>query len=191
MRLERETLLAGGVALWDASAALPRHRDWKGWPARRHAIERVYTHHSGALGRPGYLGLKHSAQYSARRWPTTPYHYWIPYEAAYDPQGNLVCYRANPDTARSYHTGGPANSHGVAVCWQGDLTHKVPSDSQYEVAEALYPWLVERLGLTRPDQLSYHAESAQYGGSGKPTCPGPAVTRWVEDWRKGLQHPEY
>lgn len=197
MARDFESRLAGGVHLLDVSSQLPTRRG--GWRKRRKPIERIYLHHSGKLGAPGFEGLRRSAQYSVRNkrqkdgtvqqgWPGTAYHYWVPY---HEPAGDVIAvYRANPDSARSYHTGGQPrgpspNDHGLSVVLQGDLRTRPPSHWQIEALEALVPWLQEihRATLSADRWLSWHSESGAFGGNAKPTCPGPHVEAWAREWR--------
>lgn len=192
-RLELE-LPAGndssGVCVWDVSHLLPKRLHPRRADIRPEGqdIERLYTHHSGALGLPGFKGMLNSARYvvGQRDFPGFPYHFWFPYEPVVDPRGCLVIFRGHRDEYRAWHTGGRANDHGVAVCWQGDLRHKEPSPNQLELAEAFYPWAVQRYQLKRPDQLSFHSEADKYGGRKKPSCPGPHVENWLRRWRREL-----
>ena len=183
-----EAEIAGGVALYDVADLLPRH------PTKRYrrrpveAIVRQYHHHSGALGRPGYEGAYRSALYIVRPewrgWPGAPYHYWLSHAPDRDAQRRLAVYRLQPDAVRSYHTGARANTHGIGVCWQGDLSRTEPSPAQVEMAEALVPWLIERHELAVPDGISWHSEAGRWGGKGKPACPGPHVERWLREYRE-------
>lgn len=184
-----EADVAGGVELWDATHVV--NQEPGVWPARSEPIERIYLHHSGALGPLGFDGFRVSAEYSEskKRWPSTAYHYWIPFGEPDAPCIRL--YRGNPDSARSYHTGGQrggpsANGHGLSVCLQGDLRRVKPSSFQVEALEALIPWLQERHAATLSQDrwLSWHSESAEWGGSGKPSCPGPHVEAWARAWRE-------
>ena len=176
--------LAGGVELQDVSEQLPGH----GWGARKAPVERIYLHHSGKLGRGGFAGLRASAQYSVRKgWAGCPYHFWIPFGHGMQSEP-IVVFRANPDEAHSWHTGGAANASGIGVCLQGNLRTKEPSAYQVEALEALIPWLQERFRdtLSSDRWLSFHSESGKWGGSGKASCPGPHVERWAREWR-GVQ----
>lgn len=188
---EFEARVAGGVVLYDVVKALPRHKV-KRYRDRDEPIERVFTHHSGALGRAGFEGMAASARYvvSPKRpwkkngdWPGFAYTYWLAYKADTDRQGNLVIYRGNHDETRSNHTGG-TNDNSIAVVWQGNTTKKPPSSDQIEMAEAFYPWLVERhkATLVQP-ALSFHAEAGKYGGRSKRTCPGSHLEMWLRGYR--------
>lgn len=181
-----EARLAGGVYLWDAT-----YLTADAWPPRPEPVRRVYLHHSGADGALGVAGLYRSDRYSerGRGWPSTAYHYWIP---AGDPAAGrtIRVYHATSDDRRSWHTGGACNDHGVSVCLQGDLRDGLPTSYQLEALEALIPWIVHvrhahTIDRTRP--LSWHSESARWGGTGKPTCPGPHVERWARKWRGELK----
>lgn len=179
-----EAEIAGGVALYDVSHLMPRHPKKKVPTREAKGIVRQYHHHSGALGAKGYEGAFNSARYvvEQRGFPGAAYTYWLSYEPDIAAD-RLAIYRLNRDDAHSWHTGGKANAHGVAVCWQGNLSETNPSDAQYEMAEALIPWLIERHGMALPDCLSWHSEAARFGGRSKKTCPGPHVSAWLESYR--------
>ena len=181
MILEEE--IAGGVALYDASEDLPRREDRYRDPD---GIARLYVHHSGRLGRPGFDGVFNSARYVVvqRGFPGPAYTFWVPYAGEYDDQGRRVLYRCNPDNVRSWHTGGDANRHGVACCLQGNTNKREISPHQIECLEALIPWCVERYGLEMPGGLSWHSEAAKYGGRPKRACPGVSAEAWLRGWRE-------
>jgi hypothetical protein len=187
-----EVEIAGGVALYDVSNLLPKHAKLKYEKRDPAGIVRVYSHHSGALGRSGYAGLLASTKYGIRDtpkkkgWPGQPYTYWYAFEPDVDAEGRIVVYRCNLDATRSYHTGKDANGHGVGVAWQGNLTKQKPSDAQVEMAEAHFPWLHARHNLSQHKPFSFHAEAGEFGGKPKPTCPGPHVTAFVQEYRSKL-----
>ena len=182
------TDIAGGIALYDAVAAMPQHAHRRYARRPESAVVRQYHHHSGALGRPGLEGAQASARYVVdhRGWAGMPYHFWLPHERHVDDQGRLVVYMTQYPWTRSWHTGGDANTHGVGVCWQGDLTEREPSDQQIELAEALIPWIGERLHIHGTDSLSWHSEAGRWGGSQKAACPGPHVVAWLSAYRDGM-----
>jgi hypothetical protein len=167
-----------GVVIYDVSHCLPQHATKRYIKRNPEDISVVFHHHSGALGRAGYEGLAASARYVVNHndWPGCSYTFWLPFVPERDSHGNIVIYRGQPDTARSFHTGGDANRVGIAVCWQGNLSTQVPSAEQYQAAEALELYVRERYG---PLAVSTHAESKLWGGSGRASCPGPNVTRWL------------
>lgn len=173
--------LAKGIALYDVTHVLPRH------PRKLYAerdpaqICRVYHHHSGALGKPGFDGARRSARYvvESRDWPGFAYTFWLAYEADRDPEDRRVVYRCNRDETRSYHTGAQSNTHGVAVCWQGNLREREPSEDQQEMAEALYAWTLGHYQLADDRPHSFHSEAGDFGGRAKSVCPGPHVEAWV------------
>lgn len=177
-----ETMVAGGVALWDIHAMLPTNnpikRDVKG-------IKRIYVHHSGALGRPGIDGAMISANYSINNsgFRSAAYHYWIPYLDLLDPNGNLTILRMNLDNIRSPHTGGEANVHGVGVVLQGNTTAKPLSHSHVQCLQALLPFLRERHVLDK-EWLSWHSEGGRFKGNTKPSCPGRNAETWLKEYRK-------
>lgn len=177
-----EAQLAGGIALYDVSDVLPRHKakNYRNRPVAD--IVRQYHHHSGALGLPGLPGAAGAARYRIRKsgWPGHPYHFWLSYQADRDEQGRIVVYRCQPDAVLCYHTGG-LNGGGLGICWQGNLTKRPPSSDQIEAAEALIPWLIERYpGIG----ISWHSEAARWGGRSKPACPGPFVEDWLREYRE-------
>ena len=182
-----EAALAGGIALWDVSELLPRRRDTK----RQGSIKRLYVHHSGRLGRSGFDGVYNSARYVVvqRKFPGPAYTFWIPYTSQWDWNGSRVVYRCNPDDVRSWHTGGDANSHGIACCLQGNTNKREISQHQIECLEALIPWCVERYGLELPDGLSWHSEAAKYGGRSKRACPGLSAEAWLSGWKEAISIP--
>jgi hypothetical protein len=198
-----EDQVAGGIALYDVSALLPVHKKKKYEERDVGGIVRIYNHHSGALGKSGYEGLLASTKYGIRDkkkkrkngdeyiqkgWPGQPYTFWYSFEPDYDDENRIVIYRANLDVTRSYHTGKDANGHGVGVAWQGNLTKVEPSAAQIEMAEAHFPWCLDRYGLTGADYkpFSWHAEAGEFGGKTKKSCPGPHVTAFVQDYRSRL-----
>lgn len=183
-----ETMLAGGVALYDISHLLPTGsrkystRDPDG-------IVRAYFHHSGADGAQGFDGPYNSTKYvvEKRDFRGAAYHFWFPFEECKDEAGNLVVFRLNKDETRSYHTGLKANTHGLGCCFQGNLSNKLMSANQVELAEAFVPWVLENYLLELDNTpLSYHAEAARFGGKPKPACPGPHVTKWIVDYRESM-----
>jgi hypothetical protein len=179
-----EAVIAGGVALWDVSHLLARHERARYELRPLSGIRRVYVHHSGALGAPGFAGARASARYSVSEegWPGPAYHYWIPAETLRDPYGRLVVLRLNEDRTRCWHTGGEANGHGLGVVLQGDTTAEPLTASHEEGLEALLPWLRRRHELGAP-WLSWHAEAGAYGGKTKETCPGKHAEAWLTAYR--------
>jgi hypothetical protein len=175
-------LIAPGVTIVDVSGALPVHRV-KRWGRRQEAIQRLYVHHSGALGRASLAGFQASAAYDIRAhdWAGSPYHFWAPREPVRT-GGALTLFRGNADDRHTFHTGGKANGHGLALALQGNTSVLPLSDSQIEILEAWIPWALEANALALP-ALSWHSESAQYGGSGKKACPGKAAEAWLRSYR--------
>lgn len=193
-----EAQLAAGVALYDVAGLLPVHRTKR---YRTRAVEdiwRCYIHHSGAAGpdgapdaTDGFGGMLGSARYVVEdddhHWPGFAYTYWLSADPDVDDVGNLCAYRGSPDELRTYHTGGDANTHGIAVCFQGDRTRTPPTAEQLAMADALLPWLVDRHELALDDDtegLSTHSRSRRFGGTGKPSCPGPYLEAYVEALRE-------
>ena len=180
---KEEADLGEGVVLLDVSHLLPVDM-----PESRDAskINRCYHHHSGALGQDGYNGAHASSRYvvGTRGFPSAAYTYWLSFEPDVMRNGQIVVYRLNADDVRSWHTGGDANTYGISVAWQGNLSTRAPSPYQYHAARMLCRWLMTRHSLDSEVPFSYHSESNLYGGSGKKACPGPFVERWVEDFRR-------
>jgi hypothetical protein len=186
-----EAELGPGVALYDVSALLKKTTEAiKEKQKRKDAeqkrpvsqIVRVYHHNSGAKGRDGFAGLLASARFSVehRSFPGAAYTYWLPMLPDVDGAGRFAVYRAQPDDVVSWHTGGAANRHGIAVCWQGNLTAELPSVAQYHMANELCRWLDKRHQLDPKAPHSLHARAGTWGGKAKATCPGPHVDAWVE-----------
>ncbi len=175
--------IAPGVCVVDVGGMLPRHK-WKRWAPRAEAIQRIYIHHSGALGRGGVAGVKASANYEVthNNWAGFAYHLWIPREPVRT-QGALTIFRGNPDHLHTFHTGGKANAHGLGWALQGNTSNLPLSDSQIECLEAAIPWGLDAWGLALPDGLSWHSDSARFGGSGKPACPGKNAVEWLRAYR--------
>jgi N-acetyl-anhydromuramyl-L-alanine amidase AmpD len=180
-----EAVLGDDVVIYDVAGLLPLNRLKKQRTRDTAGICRVYAHHSGALGPAGFDGALASAKFvvSQRGFPSAAYTYWLSYEPDRDASGRIVVYRLNPDERRSWHTGGAANDHGVAICWQGNLRARKPSAEQYLAANALMQRLAERHRLDPQAPLVGHADSERFGGHPKPTCPGPHVEAWIAGWR--------
>ena len=181
-------LIAGGVYIDNAADKMPRHAS-KRFGTRRDSIRRIYVHHSGRLGKPGLEGAIASARYSVTRktntqpngWPGPAYHLWIPYEKfIVDDMYTII--RMNRDFTRCWHTGGPANDHGIGVVLQGNTTKRPMSDFQIECLEALLPYLKSVHHLPDHDWLAWHSIADQYGGKRKPTCPGRHAQQWLENY---------
>lgn len=187
-----EAQVAGGVALWDVTDVLPRHKT-KRYGVRREPVRRLFTHHSGALGRNGYEGMAASARFvtrakllGGRGWAGFAYTFWFARVPDLDARGNLVIYRGNRDETVSNHTGG-TNHNSASVVWQGNSSKLAPSDAQIEMAEAFYPWWLERhrqtLGV---EPLSFHGEAGKHGGRSKRSCPGMYVEGFLTAYRKSI-----
>jgi len=177
-----EAELAGGVHLWDASHLMPRYE-----PKRKQrqeiGIDRLFFHHSGALGRAGLAGALASARYVVRkrRFPGPAYTFWLPAEDLRDKSGALCVLRLNDDAERSWHTGGDANDRGVAAVFQGNTTSKPLTHSHVECAEALIPWCVNRYSLTLPEGVSWHSRATIDGAPrNKKACPGKHAEAWLK-----------
>lgn len=204
-----EVTVASDVAIWDVVSLLPkgpgeyRFRD----PA---SIVRLYVHKSGADGPPGFKGAEVMASYctrakpSGRGWPGAPYHFWIPRDPDKDLFGRYAIYRTQRDGARSFHTGGAANEHGLSACLQGaydgqwDLLSTgrprieiEPTDIQKRMFSALVDWCATGahyalVGKSDP-WLSGHWEADRFGGHSKPVCPGDWARAWVMNYRKSKE----
>jgi hypothetical protein len=174
-----DTALAQNVVLVDVVDELPRRRPF---PKRADEIDRLIIHHSGALGAPGYAGMKGSAQYTIAPKQGKPggrgfaYTFWAPYKPpAFGP---LTIFRGNRDDVRSAHTS-RWNDRGVALVLQGNLgALGGPSTAQITMLEAFVPWAIARYDLVMPQGLTYHREC-----TGKKLCPGGAAEVWIEAFR--------
>ena len=187
---ESETVLAGGVALYDVSDLLPRHdtRTWKRRPLT--AVRRFYVHHSG-MDDPhvdGFAALHVSANYSANvlGWAGTAYHVWLSRRADRDRWGRLVVYRANADDRHTWHTGLLANRHGWSIALEGNTTQQTLSSDQEEALEALIPWARGEFPQLARTWLSMHSEAHRWGGKRKPSCPGRHAEEWIRAYRDAV-----
>jgi hypothetical protein len=179
------------VAVRDVSAELPRS-EVASYDERELPIERVYVHHSGALGADGLRGAMGSARYAVEQkgWAGIAYHYWVPFEAVYDDQGRPLVYQTQPHSACSWHTGGLANRHGLGVVLQGDLSKSGPSEHQRVCLPALLLALRDEVTTLDPSApIAWHSISARWGGSGKPTCPGKPTEAWLREWLQSEDLP--
>lgn len=187
--------IAAGVRVYDVSALLPTHATLR-YATRAEPVQRLYVHHSGAAGRPGFAGVQASARYVTlqKKWarkgvvikgfPGFPYHYWIPANDERDVGGARVLYRTQPDETQCWHTGGEANRHGIGVALQGNTTAAPLTEHHVECLEALLPWLAERHGIDLgSDGLSWHSEAGRYGGRSKAACPGKYAVEWLSAYR--------
>ena len=191
-----DTRLALGVHLWDASHLMPRiEAKRKQRPVK--GIDRLFFHHSGALGRPGLAGALASANYVVKhrknkagdpaRFPGPAYTFWIPAEDLRDSSGALCVLRLNVDSERSWHTGSKANDRGVSAVFQGNTTARPMTHSHEECAEALIPWAVKRYGLRLPDGLGWHSIAKESGGRSKAACPGKGAEAWLRGYLRGYR----
>ena len=189
-----ETVLPGGIAIYDVSDVLPQpKRPRFNTRPRGIKILRVFFHHSGAYGKDGFEGVRNSVRYviNNRNFGARPYHFWLAYKPDVDEHGNIVIYRLAKDEERCWHTGNTANDNGVGCVWQGNLSPRhdgMPSPEQYRMAEALTDWLLDRYELSLPNGLSFHAEAKKWGANkNKANCPGPYVRAWVEERRERIK----
>lgn len=197
----KTTKVASGIILVDISDILPRHKT-KRYRKRSKPISRHFFHHSGRPGKPGFAGVRNMVRYCVehRGWPGSPYTYWIPYfefwwwdflEEISEMRGiiqpendgtigghDLVYFRCQSDELRTYHTGGLANSTGVATAFQGNTTIDGLSESQIEITEAHIPF------VGKP--ISWHSEADRYGGKRKPSCPGRDAEKWLKAYREKM-----
>ena len=191
---EFEARISGGIALYDATAIMPR-REEKRRKRDPSKVTHLFIHHSGALGRPGVDGAWASANYMVNtrkrkngkrlHAPGPAYTFWAPYEDLYDDKDRLVVLRLNPDSERSYHTGGIGNVIGDALCLQGNTSTRPLSHSHEEILEGFIPWWTARKKAVMPECLSMHSESKPFGGSGKRACPGKNAEAWLNGYRRG------
>ena len=184
-----EAVMAPGVALHNVADRLPRGRHRR--KTRRppgQAIDAVFLHHSGALGRDGVRGAVDSARYviKNRGFPCAPYHFWAPRTELRDAKNRLVLLRLVPNETRSWHTGGRANDRGVGIALQGNTSKLPVSWAQVELLEAFYPWISEELGLPWShieSWLGWHSIARRWGArKSKPACPGVDGERWVRGY---------
>lgn len=194
---ERE--LALGIALWDVSHLLPKHPKRSYDERNPELIDRAFIHHSGARGRDGFEGMLASAKYSIRDtakkrgWPGFAYTFWIQdgdaETADRDPEGRLVIYRGNRDDVRSYHTGGDANTYGVAAVLQGNTTARPLSWAHEESLEALLPALPEMYPhITLGKRLGWHSIAKTLGApKNKAACPGANAEAWLRGYLRGYR----
>lgn len=180
---------AGDVALYDVSHLLPTR---KGRPQPKRPtgarIERLYVHKSGGEGRGGFAGLLGSARYTVTRrgFPGMPYTFWAGRRVDRDAQGRPVLYRGAPDDARTWHTGGACNVHGIALALQGNLSARDLTADQRHVAEAalihvLTAGVYPDLDDARP--VSTHSRAKRYGAKkNKSICPGEYAEAWLDAW---------
>lgn len=175
-----EADLSCSVRLYDASHLMPRR---KGTLRDVAGIDRLFFHHSGALGRSGFAGALASARYvvTRRRFPGPAYTFWLPAEYLRDADGKACVLRLNADEVRSWHTGAKANGRGVAACFQGNTTAKPLTASHVECAEALLPWAIERYSLPVPEGISRHSDAKKDGArKNKRGCPGKSAEAWLD-----------
>lgn len=123
-----------------------------------------------------------------RGWPGIPYSFVIP-ALPETVDGKLVVYRIWPDSARTWHTGGVFNSHGVGICVGGYYASAAdklgsksararPDESAVTALEHLVDYLVDRYKLQlRASTLVGHREVAQTA------CPGDFLAAWVRGKR--------
>lgn len=189
--------IAGGVHLHDVSALMPR-RPSLAKTRDVEAIDRLFVHHSGALGKPGVAGAWGSANYVVNQrknargkpahFPGPAYTLWVPAETLRDSHGAIVVLRLNADEERSWHTGARANDRGVAVVLQGNTTSQPLTWSHEECLEAVIPWCVTRYGLEMPEGLSWHADAKKDGArKNKPACPGKHAEAWLRGYLRGYR----
>lgn len=180
-----DELIAPGIALYDVSHLLPKgtHRRATTRP-KGVKIDAAFVHHSGALGLPGFEGLRRSVEFMVRRrdFPCSGYHGWAGRDPVRDPDGRLVVFRAVPDPVRAWHSGARANDRGLGFALQGNTSRLPLSPSQVEILEGLIPWLSEKHGWPTEDiakWLGWHSIADRWGGRKKAACPGRDAERWL------------
>lgn len=179
----------GEVALYDVSHLLPTKKGRPQPPRPPGAtIRRCYVHKSGGEGRGGFAGLLASARYvvSRRRFPGVAYTFWAGREVDHDADGRPVLYRGVHDDRRSWHTGGKANDHGIALALQGNTSRRDLTPVQRHVAEAallhvLSDGVYPDLDPTAP--ISTHSRAKRFGAKkSKSVCPGKYAEAWLAEW---------
>ncbi len=190
--------LSADFALWDVSQALPQKGTWPTRPLED--VKHLYVHKSGADGPAGFRGVKAMANYCVnhRDWKAAPYHVWLSAEPDEDGTTRMVVYRCLPWEARSYHTGGDANQHGIGIAiqgnydseWDGISTIK-PTAAQQGALYAITEYLSELLNLDLTGigplgrTLSGHWEAPKP----KRVCPGDWARSWVLARREDTEPP--
>lgn len=184
-----EAQLAPGVRLYDASRYIqkvhPRKRNRKAIRPQSGALEAVFVHHSGSLGKDEVAGFMGAVRFvmQHRGFPGAPYHFWVSYDPDYDEDGHLIVWRLAEDSYRAWHSGDKANDIGLGICLQGNLTRTGMSHGQEEALEALLPWLAEHCEWGNlQGRLGWHANASKWGGRDKKTCPSPKVVAWLENY---------
>jgi hypothetical protein len=98
-----DEVVAPGIALYDVAHLLPKGTHRRSTTRPRGAVIRVaLCHHSGALGMPGFEGLRRSVDFMTRHrdFPESGYHFWFPRDTVRDHEDRRVAFRALPDPAR-------------------------------------------------------------------------------------------
>lgn len=183
-----ETLIAPGVALYDVSHLLPKGRHRRATKRPQGAKIRVaLCHHSGALGMPGFEGLRRAVAFMTqqRDFPESGYHFWFARDPLLDAERRPVLLRALPDPARGWHSGARANDEGVGLAFQGNTSQLPLSPFQIELLEAAIPWLAEHYGWSWEQirsWLGWHSIADRWGGRKKVACPGHDAERWLRSY---------
>lgn len=190
-------VLSDRVALGDASALLSRRNPGKRRKVPRerdpNAIRYCVIHKSGADGPPGLRGAQGMARFviDHRGWDDPAYTFWLPRVPDVDTEGRFLALRCNPDTTRSWHTGGDLNDLGVSIAFQGAYDgdggeiEVHPTEAQLVMAAAL----LDHLEATHPafrrqdkDEQGRYLLTGHWE-HGKAICPGDAITLWTRTQR--------
>ncbi len=144
-------------------------------------IIRLTIHHTGG---PTFWG--HSAAESAneirkiqrvhqseKRWADIGYHYII------DRVGRL--WQGRPLTYQGAHAHGDANRGNIGVVVLGNYLQQDLNTAQVRTLRGVVNWLCERYDIP-PGRVYTHCEIRH----GLTDCPGPPITRVVEDIRRTL-----
>lgn len=209
-----------GIVIIDVSAEIANYAEGKTIAAKRDGkkrkrkfsrrdpdkIDTLIIHKSGGNGPPGFRGALATTGYVVyhRGWHGAAYTFWASRELDRDPEGRLVIYRLQPDTVRSWHTGGRMNNVGIALGIQGNYDgqwdllssglpriEREPTEDQWyalplfcDWVERTYPFIVfEQEDEDDDFGLTGHWEH------GKPVCPGDALRVWVRRRRGELIMP--
>lgn len=190
-------VLSDRVALGDASALLARRNPGKRRKVPRErnaeAIRYVVIHKSGADGPPGLRGAQGMARFviDHRGWDDPAYTFWLPRVPDVTESGHMLALRCNPDTTRSWHTGGDLNDLGVSIAFQGaydgdggDIEVR-PTDAQLEMAAAILDHLEATHAAFRRQERDGQGNYLLTGHweHGKAVCPGDAITLWTRTQR--------
>lgn len=187
-----DVTLAPGITLVDIVDHLPTVAGRRYRKRPLGGVDKIVTHHSGALGRSGLEGVENAAAFIVRSRPELirlPYTVWIPWEPE---AGKPAVYLCNRLEDWASHSGPKANRSGVAVCLQGCFptsneldadprkfgaleARERPSEFQRRAWPLVIDWLHRTLG--RDLTLLGHRDVGK-----KHTCPGSEPYHWVRSW---------